>query len=269
MMNDTTFKHCPQCDKSFPATNEYFHRRRRSKDGLNELCKPCTLAKNREAYVKNREFHIARNRKYYQENRDKLLDQKSQYGKSNRQKINTYQRKRRSENPEKVRNYERQYRLKNPDKILNKSRKYYAENREEVRKYANKYYAEYRLKNLEASRNSEKIDSQNRRARKANLPDTLTGEQWADCVEYFEGKCVACGSDANLTIDHWIPLKNKDCPGTIASNIVPLCFSCNSSKSDRDAYEWATWKFGKNNGKKIVDKILAYFSELRGNNGSR
>jgi 5-methylcytosine-specific restriction endonuclease McrA len=48
--------------------------------------------------------------------------------------------------------------------------------------------------------------------------------------------CAYCGSNEKLTVDHVVPLSRG---GTSdLSNLVPCCFSCNSSKGNKTANEW-------------------------------
>ena len=62
--------------------------------------------------------------------------------------------------------------------------------------------------------------------------DRLFGPQ--QCAPHFGGlreyehRCLACGIDGALTIDHVIPV-SKGGPNT-ADNVQPLCGPCNSSK---------------------------------------
>jgi hypothetical protein len=63
---------CSTCKEEKPFTAEYFHRNKKTKSGLNQVCKPCRLAYNREYYKarkeenngvppyshKNREYHL-------------------------------------------------------------------------------------------------------------------------------------------------------------------------------------------------------------------
>ncbi|MGI0083110.1 MAG: HNH endonuclease [Nitrosopumilaceae archaeon] len=52
----------------------------------------------------------------------------------------------------------------------------------------------------------------------------------------MERECVYCGAKENLSIDHIIPI-SKGGPN-VASNKVLSCKSCNSSKRDKDIFEW-------------------------------
>lgn len=65
---------------------------------------------------------------------------------------------------------------------------------------------------------------------------SYTPEQVRGRFAQFDNCCAYCGCRHNLTVDHFIPIASggADCLG----NIVPACFSCNSSKQDSDAFEW-------------------------------
>ncbi len=49
-------------------------------------------------------------------------------------------------------------------------------------------------------------------------------------------QCVFCGSTANLTTDHLIPVNKGG--NDSADNLVLSCSSCNSSRGDRGVFEW-------------------------------
>jgi hypothetical protein len=49
-------------------------------------------------------------------------------------------------------------------------------------------------------------------------------------------ECVYCGNDTNLSIDHIVPANRGGSDS--GDNAVWACRSCNSSKSDRDLFEW-------------------------------
>ena len=47
-------KSCTQCGEMLPATNEYFHRSKHTRDGLRWECKTCVSKKDRERYKKKK-----------------------------------------------------------------------------------------------------------------------------------------------------------------------------------------------------------------------
>lgn len=177
-----------------------------------------------------------------------------------------YDRQYRQTNAETKRTYNRQYRLNNLEKERERIRQYRLTNPDNARTYRR----QYRLNNPDVHRSS----NQRRRARKLNLPDTLTSQDWQHALDYFDNRCAVCGRPIglwhNLAVDHWIPLSSPDCPGTVATNVLPLCHGdggCNNSKHDRDAHEWLVEKFGARKGGQIFARIQAYFDSLKdGNN---
>jgi len=67
--------------------------------------------------------------------------------------------------------------------------------------------------------------------------------------------------------DHWIPLsyKGDDNPGTVATNIIPLCHGiggCNNSKNATMPDEWLKRKFGTRKSNQIKLQIQEYFSDV-------
>lgn len=112
---------------------------------------------------------------------------------------------------------------------------------------------------------------QNRDARKLALRNDFTPEQQRIALEYFGYVCAACGrpfsdlfGERTLALDHWIPLASPDCPGTTATNMIPLCHGvdgCNTTKQDRDPKEWLISRFGKRKAREILARVEAYFAE--------
>lgn len=111
------------------------------------------------------------------------------------------------------------------------------------------------------SKEAERIHNLRRRHFRAEVPDDLTYEQWLFALEWFDRKCAYCGSDEPLGEDHRIPLIEGG-PRT-ALNILPCCPTCNSSKGPKDAQEWIYEKFGREEGREIIDNIVAYLTEVR------
>jgi hypothetical protein len=84
---------------------------------------------------------------------------------------------------------------------------------------------------------------------RGNSEDNFVRNYLRDFIyNHFNNQCICCGSMENLTMDHfWLP---KNAGGnffmyhkefrTYISNVVVLCRSCNSSKSDCDYKEFFT-----------------------------
>ena len=88
-----------------------------------------------------------------------------------------------------------------------------------------------------------------------NGESELTTEEWEMAQRYFKGECAYCGSENKITKDHLDPLKNGG--KLTASNVVPACGSCNSSKRD---HQWLSWYqkqtfYSKIKGQKILDYV--------------
>jgi hypothetical protein len=287
MSDDTTnipLKRCRMCNEQFPATHEYFQRDKTRKDGLRYRCKECEQIGRRQQQKRVnpvveidgillkrcahcQQLHLATTEFF---GADKAASSGlTSWCKSCRldyQRTHTFvrseeQKKRYNESAKKYqrksngrrREYQRAYRLSNPDKM-----------REKWRRQA--------LKNPEAR----KARGARRRSRKRNAPTNFSHNDWMRCLEYWGGCCAVCGRPPGLwhrlALDHWIPLSNPECPGTIPTNIVPLCHSkqggegsCNATKSALDGLTWLIWKLGARQGKKKFAEIQAYFKWIADN----
>lgn len=67
---------------------------------------------------------------------------------------------------------------------------------------------------------------------------SLTGAQWTRILEAFGYTCAYCGATEDLTVDHFIPLYLGG--KTEFGNIVPACYSCNSSKQHKHPQTWCS-----------------------------
>lgn len=71
---------------------------------------------------------------------------------------------------------------------------------------------------------------------------------WRRCLEYWNNSCAVCGTKGTkerpIERDHWFV---PNCHGGeyISENIVPLCRSCNGTKTDRNWSEWLLEKLGE------------------------
>lgn len=136
-----------------------------------------------------------------------------------------------------------------------KQRSWFENNKEKMRQYVR----EWRARNIEASRESDRlrhkeryakdpekykainqkwVDSHlekkiainnNRRAREKGSVGKVTDKEWLALLDKYGHRCLCCGNkDVKLTRDHVVPL---DMGGTnTIDNIQPLCQSCNSKK---------------------------------------
>lgn len=193
---------------------------------------------------------------------------------------------------ERAREWQQEYnreRYSNP-KFLEQSRKRYVndrEYRERHSEYMRKWYQKrctndptYRERLRERNQKRQttpkhqeymRLYEMNRRARKRELPATLTDEQWQYALDYFHGCCAVCGRQLNdlfghykVHQDHWLPLtyEGNDNPGTVVHNIVPLCKPCNLSKKNTQPADWLIQRFSKRKAHQILARIEEYFRNL-------
>jgi hypothetical protein len=68
--------------------------------------------------------------------------------------------------------------------------------------------------------------------------------RWSDLNKDYdaallkERECAYCHSKEDLSVDHIIPLKRAGFLADIPSNKILCCKACNSSKLDKDIFEW-------------------------------
>jgi len=284
-------KRCTRCDIEYPATSAFFYPvYPKSLGKFRSECKPCSHARKRQYRAANRDNEREYHRRYYETNRDKERNRGSQYRKANREKELARKRKYYEDNWAKEQTRKRRYREANRDKDLAYKQRYREINRESVREYNKRYYTEnaeaqrerkrkYYAENPDKVRQSARrwnaknpekaaLTYQRRRARKQALPNTLTQTEWRRSITHWGGCCAYCGKVTNkLMMEHFIPLTNPACTGTVATNIVPACGSCNISKGKRDVFGWLVWKFGEARAREIQSRIRAYFDTVRAEEG--
>lgn len=244
-------KLCLSCEQWKPASEDYYS----LKEGkLYSQCRACIKLKNKE---------------YYSKKENKERQREWQRKPENKEKASLYQKRRRKTDPglkeyqrlkqreymnkpgikERHREYSRQRRLSNPMKI----RAYQTSDR--GRKHA-------------------VVSTARQRARKMGLAATLTFEQWEMALSYWDGCCAICnrqlyGLFHTAAADHWIPINNPHCPGSIIENIIPMCGGndgCNNSKSTKVASEWLIERLGKRKAKQKLREIEAYFEWVKQQN---
>jgi len=153
------------------------------------------------------------------------------------------------------------WRNQNIEDVRSYQRVWQTNNREKVREYNKSWKTTHRQ--------ISKARAHRRFAREKSLPATFTATDWRRALEYFDYRCAVCGRPQGffhkLAADHWIPLNDANCPGTIATNIIPLCHGeggCNNSKHCKLRDVWLTEKYGKRKAKQIINRIQEYFEHL-------
>jgi hypothetical protein len=193
----------------------------------------------REQYLRNRDAIRAKTNRYYHANRETALAKQKEYAERNKEQVLASKRRYHQEHRDILLPKKRQRYLNDKTRINSKNRQWRKENRHKM-----------------------KIYSHRRMARKLAFPDTFTIEQSAYCLEYWLNHCVYCGSDGELTLDHYIPLVSASCPGTVAANMLPACRSCNCSKQDSEPIEWLARRFGVDQAELIMEAIREYFASV-------
>lgn len=96
--------------------------------------------------------------------------------------------------------------------------------------------ASYNYAWAEANRDKRNLNESNRRARKKELPDNYTTDDFDELLYVFDGKCAISGQPFEH-LDHFIPLATGR-GGTIVGNMIPLCATLNQSKKDKNPLVW-------------------------------
>lgn len=168
-------------------------------------------------------------RRYYQEHKEELKKRNKKWYK---------------DNLEETKKQRKQYREKNSEKILKRVMQWQKDNPEKVKKHRKKCKEKNREYHIRWNREWNKTEKGKanaqrggfkRRARKRDIINTLTAEEWIEILKEYKFKCAYCGCEFTLfnreTRDHVIPIsKGGD---NIKENVIPACRSCNSKKYDK------------------------------------
>lgn len=242
--NDSTPSYrCSTCGVEKPLTDEFWHKDKTSRTGYAYKCKTCALDRSRRWVAENRQRNKDNCNKWYAEHQDRV----HVYRAENADHDKAYKRAWRKAHPNLVKQHKSASQKRHRDSANVRARRYGHNHPERV-----------------------KVFTQKRQARKRSLPDTFTPTDWEHCLAYFHDCCAVCGKPQGLwhklAMDHWIPLSDPVCPGTVVTNIVPLCHGeggCNNSKCDRDPLEWLRDKFGPRRAAVIQRAIEAYFESVQ------
>jgi hypothetical protein len=81
------YKHCYGCNRTFPETEEYFHKGGNSKNGLVGNCKECVNKRSKAYYDNNTEHVLEMSKQYYRDNPEKVNERHKKYNKTEIGKI--------------------------------------------------------------------------------------------------------------------------------------------------------------------------------------
>lgn len=163
-------------------------------------------------------------KKYYQKNKEKEKKRRREYYYDNFERESIVKAIWYQKNKEKIKKQKKEYYWSNRKKELERIKKY--RHSKEGKKTRKKY----------KQNNRDLIYYHNlRRRKKVRLTFSITKQEINQIYER-DGCCIYCGSDENLTLDHIISV---DVGGhTVFNNMVVACQSCNSSKRNKDVFEW-------------------------------
>lgn len=189
--------------------------------------------------------------------------------KANPEKAKAYQKKYIESHKEEIKAKQSIYIRMNRAKRTDSHRKWIERNRERAAQYQAKYLAENRQRRSDnfkrwrsANLQYDCLRQAKRRAKKRGLPNSFSKQNLEVAMNYWGSSCAVCNQAFDLVhkchLDHWIPLSDPSCPGTIPENMVPLCDYCNLSKNAKAPSDWLK---GKPNGKRVLARIMQY---LRG-----
>ena len=153
-------KTCTGCDVSYPATREYFGKKR---GGLNNVCKKC---------------YNKRLREYYKKNSKKMQEANKKYRDNNKKKVNQISANYRKNHVKEIREYHRKYIINNSIKLNERSREYY-QNSQKRRDYLKKYNKQHREeinknRRIYRSSNRDEINMRDKARKKGDLQYKIT-----------------------------------------------------------------------------------------------
>ena len=212
-------KICTKCNRILVAYSGNFAKKKNGKYGVASHCKVCYSNYQKE---------------YYQDNKDELLKKNKDYRDNNVEKEKERHKRYHKENSKEIKEKRKQYYQDNREHILEQTKKYHKEHQDYYNKYSRNYYKQH----------PEKVFNNKckRRLKEETQGEGLTIDQWKEMFDFFEWKCAysdesLSGSiNDNRTVDHIIALNNNG--EHEIWNCVPMYKSYNSSKQDRDMFEW-------------------------------
>jgi hypothetical protein len=96
--------------------------------------------------------------------------------------------------------------------------------------------------------------AQKRRAMASLLPGQFSKDEWTKVRSDYRWRCAITNQQNNISIDHFIPVITGQ-GGTYYGNLIPLRKEINSSKRERNPFDWAKEKDYK------IELVTLYLAE--------
>jgi 5-methylcytosine-specific restriction endonuclease McrA len=175
------------------------------------------LKKQRAYHALNREVILKRQRSYQSTNAVKVAKKNRRWYLANRQHAAKVRRLYYEANLERLQQLHREWLNLNPGKCVEYTRRWRKNNEERAREYVRQRYAR-------------------RRAGRQAALQPLTFDQRVKRFAIWSGRCSYCFAADDMTVDHLLPLSLGGLDD--ASNIVPACRRCNTSKNASPVESW-------------------------------
>lgn len=182
--------------------------------------------RGRELYADDPTRYAEVRKEWNKRNPDKIREYARRHAKTDRKKETA--RKYREANREHLNACSRVRHANNPKKQREATAAWYRKNKERVSEYNRDYKKKHRK--LIAFLQRQYV------SRKNGAVGTATEEQIKSRLDYHGNRCIYCGRDGPMEIEHMIPLSRG---GTNwPANLAPACRSCNSSKRSKTFFEF-------------------------------
>lgn len=195
-------KECSVCKNILPL--EHFTKNKGTTDGLRARCRECD---NKDQAI------------YKSTHRDELHAYSKIYREENRATVD-----------KKRREYMHKFRTENPEIAKERQHTNYTKHKDARLSYVCNYMK------TEKGKEVKRIQTNKRRARIKKLLQKFNISDWEKCKMAFDNRCAYCGKELVLEQEHFIPTVMGG--EYTSNNIIPACRSCNSSKNNRDFFDW-------------------------------
>jgi len=219
-------KQCTKCKQILPETEFYF---RKDRNKLRNECKKCICNYQEKYRIEKQDKIKERSKKHYQKNKEKHSRYMEEYRRLHKEEKEVCNHNYYTENKKKLLIEKGEYYKKNKNQILEKHKRYNNKFKERVKEYIKNY----------RKKNKNKIYASNRKRRlkKKLLFEDFTIEEIEKKIAKTNGICPICNKSFKegygLSLDHTPPISKAPIGFHYTiENITPMCFSCNSSKSN-------------------------------------